>query len=153
MRCTSTIMTETLPTDLTLIELLEYVRRKATLSGRREDGSFSATLGKAGLPRLRGARFEDDAEEIVSIELAPSPDVGIGIRTLCPGAAAGTIAAGARSPFLVETVDCREPRLKRPFALGADATRLIRRDAVAPTDRGGRERETDEGGEESGKKL
>lgn len=74
------------------------------------------------------------------------------IETPLPGAVAGMIVAGARRPFLVATVDCREPRLKRPFALGADATRLIRRDAVAPTDRG-REREADEGGEESGKKL
>ncbi len=138
---------------MTLIELLEYVRRKATLSGRREDGSFSATLGKAGPPRVREARFEDDAEETVSIELAPSPDVGIEIGTPFPGADAGIIAAGARSPFLVAMVDCREPRLKRPFALGADATRLIKRDAVAPTDRGGRERVADEGGVGSGKKL
>lgn len=110
-------------------------------------------MGKAGLPRLRGARFEDEAEETVSIELAPSPDAGMVIETPLPGAVAGIIAAGARRPFLVATVDCREPRLKRPFALGADATRLIRRDAVAPTDRGGREREADEGGEGSGKKL
>lgn len=82
--------------------------------------------------------------------------MGVGIPL--SGAVAGIIAAGARSPFLVATVDCREPRLKRPFALGADATRLIRRDAVAPTDRGGREREAEEGGAEeggegSGKKL
>ena len=129
------------------------MRRKATLSGRREGRSFSATLGKAGLLKVRGARFEDDAEDTVSIELVPSPDVRIGEGTPVPVGVAGIIAAGARSPFLVATIDCREPRLKRPFALGADATRLIRRDAVALTDRGGREREADEGGEGSGKKL
>ena len=143
--------TEMLLTDLTLIELLEYVRRKATLSGRREDEAFSVTLGKAGLPGLRGARFEDDAEETVSMELALSPDLWI--EVVLPGTVAGIIAAGARRPFLVATVEFREPRLKRPFALGADATRLMRRDAVAPTDRGGRERDADEGGGRSEKKL
>lgn len=129
------------------------MRRKATLSGRREGGSFSATLGKAGLPRVRRARFEDDVEDIVSIEFVPSLDVRIGVGTPLLEGVVGIITAGARSPFLVATADCREPRLKRPFALGADATRLMRRDAVAPTDREGREREADEGGEGSGKKL
>src|SRR6266404_1965581 len=141
-----TIQTEAMLTDLTLIELLEYVRRKATLSGR-EGGSISATLGKVGPPRVvRRARCEDDAEETVSIELASSFDEVLSDGTPLVGAVAGTIATGAKSPFLVATDDCREPRLKRAFALGAEATRLIRRDAVAPTDRGGRWREVAEGG-------
>lgn len=63
-------------TDLTLIELLEYVRRKAALFTSRIDDSFSETLGKAGVLTARGARFEDDADDTVSIELEPSPEVG-----------------------------------------------------------------------------
>ena len=58
--------------------------------------------------------------------------------------------AGAKSPFLVATDD-REPRLKSPFAFGADATRLIRRDAVALIEREGRGRCPDREG--PGKKL
>ena len=53
------------PMGLTLIKLLEYVQGKVTSSGQQEDGSFSATSGKAGLPRLDGARFKDNAEETV----------------------------------------------------------------------------------------
>ncbi len=64
--------------------------------------------------------------------------------------AAGVIAPGAKSPFFVATGDWREPRLKSPFAFGADATRLIRRDAVALTERELRGRCPDE---EGGKKL
>jgi hypothetical protein len=63
-------------TDLTLIELLEYVRRKAALFTPRTDDSFSETLGKAGVLTARGARFEDEADDTVSIELVPSPEVG-----------------------------------------------------------------------------
>jgi hypothetical protein len=63
-------------------------------------------------------------------------------------AAAGA-AAGAKSPFFVATDGWREPRLKSPFAFGADATRLIRRDAVALIEREIRGRCPD--GEGSGK--
>jgi len=42
----------------------------------------------------------------------------------------GTESDGASRPFFV--VD-REPRLKRPFALGADATLRMKREAEAPT--------------------
>jgi hypothetical protein len=138
-------------TDLTLMELLEYVRRKATLFAPRTDGSFSETLGKVGVLTARGARLEDDADDTVSIELVPSPDVvwDADMPPLDP--AAGAVAAGAKSPFLVATDDWREPRLKRPFAFGADATRLIRRDAVALTEREIRGRCPD--GEGPGKKL
>jgi hypothetical protein len=58
------------------MELLEYVRRKATLLAPRTGESFSETLGKAGVLTARGARLEDDADDIVSMELVPSPDVG-----------------------------------------------------------------------------
>lgn len=60
--------------------------------------------------------------------------------------AAEAVAAGAKSPFFVATDDWREPRLKSPFAFGADATRLIRREAVALIEREGRGRGPDEGG-------
>jgi hypothetical protein len=127
------------------------VRRKVALPRAGGDGLFSATLGKAGVLRVRGARF-DDTDETVSIELAPSPVEGdVGIPP--PGTAGGTIVAGAKSPFFVATADCRELRLKRPLAFGADATRLIRRDAVAPMERGVRGRCPDEWGGGSGKKL
>ena len=62
------------------------------------------------------------------------------------GTAAWAIAPGAKSPFFVAVDDWREPRLKSPFAFGADATRLIRRDAVALIEREGRGRCPDEGG-------
>ncbi len=67
------------------------------------------------------------------------------------GTAAGVIAPGAKSPFLVATDDWREPKLKSPFAFGADATRLIRRDAVALIERELRGRCSDGAG--TGKKL
>ena len=57
------------------MELLEYVRRKAALFGPRTGESFSETLGKAGVLTARGARLEDDADDTVSMELVPSPDV------------------------------------------------------------------------------
>lgn len=132
---------------MTLIELLEYVRRKAALFSPRIDDSFSETFGSVGVLTARGARFEDDADDTVSIELVPSPDVvweEVGVPPF--DAAVEFITAGAKSPFFVTIDDCREPRLKSPFALGADATRLMRRDAVAPIERELRGRCPDEGG-------
>src|SRR6201996_655152 len=108
------------PTGLTLIELLEYVRGKATSSGRQEDGFFSATSGEAGLPRLHGARFEDDAEETVSTELTPSPDLWIGVAL--PGNAAGIITAGARRPFLLRQLIVVSQ--EKVFTLGVNVSRL-----------------------------
>ena len=128
-----------------MIELLEYVRRKAALFAPPTDVSFSETLGKVRVLTVREARFEDDADDTVSIELVPSPDVEWEVEIPPFGAHAVAVAAGAKSPFFVTTVDWREPRLNRPFALGADATRLIKRDAVAPIERGVRGRCPDEG--------
>jgi hypothetical protein len=129
------------------------VRRKAgDLPCAERDEWLSDTLGKAGVLRVRGARFEDDTDETVSIELVPSP-VGGHVAIPPSGTVGGTIVAGDKSPFFVVTVDCREPRLKRPLAFGADATRLIRRDAVAPMERVVRGRCPEEWGGGSGKKL
>lgn len=83
----------------------------------------------------RGARLEDEAEDTVSMELVPSPDLVCDDDAPLLGTIAGVIAPGAKSPFFVATGDWREPRLKSPFAFGADATRLIRRDAVALIER------------------
>jgi len=103
-------------------------------------------LGKAGVLTARGARLEDEAEDIVSMELVPSPDwvCDVGIPLL--GTVAEVIAPGAKSPFFVATGDWRELKLKSPFAFGADATRLMRRDAVALIERELRGRCPDEGG-------
>lgn len=57
----------------------------------------------------------------------------------------GTVG-GVKSPFFVAADDWREPRLKSPFAFGADATRLMRREAVALIEREFRGRCPDEGG-------
>ena len=72
-----------------------YDRKQLYLANKKTD-PFSATSDKAGLPRLHGARFEDDAEETVSMELAASPNLWIGAALPCN--VAGIIAAGARRP-------------------------------------------------------
>lgn len=67
------------------------------------------------------------------MELDPFSDVTVVGKPL-PGT--GVIAFdGARKPFfVVEAEPCL--RLKRPLALGADATRRMKRVADAPTERG-----------------
>lgn len=116
-------------TCFTLIEWFEYVRRNATLPGpsgaEREVGSRSFVLpvDTALLARAcRGGCPRDEDEETVSKESAPWSACGIG----------GRGSPGESKPFFVEIVDDRcEPREKRPFAFGADATRRINRDAPA----------------------
>ena len=120
-------------TDRTLMEWLEYVLRKATLPGP----SFgvlalvtrSLVFGSDALLFARCGRSlpTDDDEESVSSEFES-----------CSGRAIeGTNSAGASRPFLVVVPDIdREPNEKRPLALGADATRRMKREAVAPTDLG-----------------
>lgn len=122
------------------------MRRKAALFAPRTDESFSETLAKAGVLTARGARLEDEAEDIVSMELVPSPDLECDVDIPLLDTVAGVIALGAKSPFFVAADDWREPRLKSPFAFGADATRLMRRDAVALIEREMRGRCPDEGG-------
>lgn len=45
------------------------------------------------------------------------------------------MSAGAKNPFLVAGIDF-EPMENRPLALGAEATRRMNREAVAPIDLG-----------------
>jgi len=80
------------------------------------------------------------------MELVPSPDLECDVDIPLLDTVAGVIALGAKSPFFVAADDWREPRLKSPFAFGADATRLMRRDAVALIEREMRGRCPDEGG-------
>ena len=80
----------------------------------------------------------DDAEDTVSRDVFSWSSCCIGDMT----------SAAARSPFFVVVPDVdREPRVKRPFAFGADATRRIKRDALAPMTFGdsGPERDADGG--------
>lgn len=96
-----------------------------------------------GDPSGRDKRSRDEPEEIVSRESVPcsTDDIGRG----------GAVSAGARRPFLVVADAEREVRLNRPLAFGADATRRMKREAVAPTDFGvngpGREEEAATGKE------
>lgn len=114
-------------TDLTLIELLEYVRRNATFPGPCVDEAPSATFDNAEVLKKRGACPPcEDVDDTVSMELLPVSDTtGTG----------GIAFDGARKPFfVVEAEPCF--MLKRPLALGADATRRMKRVADALTERG-----------------
>ena len=75
----------------------------------------------------------DDPEDIVSSEFVPCSD-----ELETNNGRGGTTSVGASSPFfMVEDVE-REPSEKRPFMLGADATRRRKRDAEALMDFGER---------------
>lgn len=117
----------------TFIELLEYVRLKAIFPGPSESPLLTrafadgeAKLGGVGLD----GRPLDELEDIVSRESVPCSS-----ELETSGGSGGTISAGASSPFFVVEVE-RDPSEKRPFALGAEATRRIKRDADAPIARG-----------------
>jgi len=72
----------------------------------------------------------DDSDDIVSNESVPfSKEVDTS------DGRGGTISAGANMPFFVVEVD-RELKENSPLALGAEATRRMKRDAEAPTDLG-----------------
>jgi len=80
----------------------------------------------------RDVRPLDDPEDMVSSESVPCSkefDTRDG--------SGGTTSAGANIPFFVVAVD-RELKENSPLALGADATRRMKRDAEAPTDLGER---------------
>lgn len=113
------------------MELLEYVLRKAgNLEGSGWDGALfkrsltaGAVFGGANRWPKRGLALVD-SEEAVPIESASS---SIELDRVGSG---GTESDGANSPFFV--VDL-EPSVKRPFALGADATLRMNREAEALT--------------------
>ena len=71
----------------------------------------------------------EEPEDIVSNESAPcSIELQIGGR-------GEILSAGAKNPFFVAVEDF-EPIENRPLALGAEATRRMKREAVAPIDLG-----------------
>lgn len=99
---------------------------------------FFATLLVLFARIAREGRPLDDADETVSSEVFSCSSCVIGDMT----------SAAASSPFFVVVPDVdREPRVKSPFAFGADATRRMKRDALAPSTRGdsGPERDADGG--------
>ena len=118
------------------MELLEYVLRNANLAGP----SVTALPPSVFLDREKfpsGIGFDDapldDPDDIVSSE-----------PVLCSNeldasdGSGGTTSAGASKPFfIVEDIE-REPSEKRPFTLGADATRRRKRDADVLMDFGER---------------
>ena len=58
----------------------------------------------------------------------------------------GITSAGASNPFFVVVPVDRDPSEKRPFAFGAEATRRMKRVALAPNVRGDSGPEREEGG-------
>jgi len=130
-----------------LIELLEYVRRNATRPGGCKPFANATALRGAVAGVGGGGAWDavgrdirrplDELEETVSSESWPWSDEldtswGIGGTDVSAGA--------AKKPFFVVVgvvADAdREPSEKRPFALGAEATRRMNRVADAPTDLG-----------------
>ena len=116
----------------TLIELLEYVLRKAVLPGT---GGSVKPLLSFPYDAVDGRIARDicpleEPEDMVSSESVPcSIELEIGGRR-------GEIgSAGANNPFLVAGEDF-EPMENRPLALGAEATLRMKREAVAPIDLG-----------------
>ena len=106
-----------------MIELLEYVLRNATLSALPSRG---LAYEDGGALDERPLEEPDDTVSKESVPCSSESDMG---------GSGGTMSAGASSPFFVVDVD-REPRLKRPLAFGAEATRRIKRDAEIPIDLG-----------------
>ena len=114
-----------------MIEWLEYVLLNAIFPGPSDVCAFvtrSFVLNPAFELADRNCRDgapRDDAEESVSSEFVPCSECDSGIG--------GTAFPGESSPFFVVAFECaRPPSAKRPFALGADATRRMNRDAFAP---------------------
>ena len=114
-----------------MIEWLEYVLLNAIFPGPSDVCAFvtrSFVLNPAFELADRNCRDgapRDDAEESVSSEFVPCSEWDSGIG--------GTASPGESSPFFVVAFECaRPPSAKRPFALGADATRRMNRDAFAP---------------------
>lgn len=116
----------------TLIELLEYVLRKAILPGT---GGSVKPLVSFPYDAVDGCVARDicpleEPEDMVSSESVPcSIELEIG------GRSGEIVSAGANNPFLVADEDF-EPIENRPLALGAEATRRMNREAEAPIDLG-----------------
>ena len=130
----------------TLIEWLEYVLRNAIFPGPFADAlvlvirSLVLTAELLLLARAgRMGRPLEDVDDTVSSELPSWSDCGT----------EGIISPGASRPFFVVAPEAaeREPRVKRPLALGADATRRMNLVALAPIALGdnGPERDADGG--------
>lgn len=119
---------------MTFIEWLEYVLLNAIFPGPSDVCAFvtrsfvlnppavvlADRIWRLGVPR-------DEAEESVSSEFVPCSEFDSGIG--------GTVSPGESSPFFVVVgwlLDDRPPSANRPFAFGADATRRMKRDALAP---------------------
>lgn len=114
------------------MELLEYVLRKATLPGT---GGNVKPLVSFPYDPVAGFIVRDicpleEPEEMVSSESVPCS-----IELEIDGGRGGLASAGANNPFFVVGEDL-EPMENRPLALGADATRRMNREAVAPIDLG-----------------
>lgn len=120
-----------------MIELLEYVRRNGTLPGPSSIPLLTRGVVRV-FPRPCCGWPREEPEEMVSSESVPcSRELDM---TLGRG---GTGSAGASIPFFV--VETPREAENRPLALGADATRRIKRDADAPIALGdsGPERDVD----------
>jgi hypothetical protein len=112
--------------------LLEYVLRKAVLPGT--GGSVkplvSFPYGDVIECIARDICPLEEPEDIVSSESVPCS-----IELEIEGRRGEIVSPGANNPFLVAGEDF-EPIENRALALGAEATRLMNREAVAPIDLG-----------------
>jgi len=114
------------------MELLEYVLRKAILPGIGGNGKPLASFpydAVAGVIVRDICPLEEPEEKVSSESVSCSIELDIG------GGRGGRVSAGANNPFLVVGEDL-EPMENRPLALGAEATRRMNREAVAPIDLG-----------------
>lgn len=114
------------------MELLEYVLRKAILPGTGGSGKplvsfpYDAVAGFV----TRDICPLEEPEDMVSNESVPCS-----IELEMGGGRGGIVSAGANNPFLVVGDDL-EPMENRPLAFGAEATRRMKREAVALIDLG-----------------
>lgn len=121
------------------MELLEYVLRKAIFPGTGGSVKPLVSFPYDAVVEVvaRDICPLEEPEEIVSSESVP-----FSIELEMGGGRGGMVLvssnnslAGANNPFLIVEEDL-EPMENRPLALGAEATRRRKRDAVAPIDLG-----------------
>ena len=108
--------------------MLEYVLRKGVLPGT--GGSVKPLVSFPYDAVARDTCPLEDPEDIVSSESVPCS-----IELEIEGRRGEIVPAGSNNPFLVTGEDF-EPMENRPLALGAEATRRMNREAVAPIDLG-----------------